>query len=143
MNLKQVTICALIVELILAAVLLRVCHAETITDEQAVKCLLGEARGENYASLLGHAEAIRNRGTLSGVYGCRADLSREWPYIVRTGIDKQARQAWQESKYSNTVDGADHWGSVVVDKAWIKTMIKAGYVKTKTIKNTVFYREDK
>lgn len=118
-------------------------HAQCITDEQAVKCLLGEARSEGYESLLAHAEALRNRGHLQGVYGCSSDLSKEMSYLKRTGIYDQAVRAWEESKTSNVVNGASYWGSLKVDGKWIATMKRNGFICTAIIKNTAFYREVK
>lgn len=126
--------------LLILAVLVGVCGADEITEEQAVHCILGEARAEGYDAMLAHAEAIRNRGHLKGVYGCRANFEKEMSYIKAKGIDKQAKKAWAESKTSNTVDGAQYWGSLLVDGDWIKKMQKYGYKKTAVVKNTAFYR---
>lgn len=112
-----------------------------ISESQAVTCILGEARGEGYASMLAHAEAIRNRGTLKGVYGCRVDFSKEIPYLKAMGIIKEAVMAWEQSQWTKTVKGADHWGSLKVDGAWIARMKRAGYVRTAVVNNTAFYRK--
>lgn len=118
-------------------------RAECITDEKAVQCLLGEARGDGYASLLGHAEAIRNRGHLRGVYGCSVKVSKaEIAYLEKKGILKQAFMAWEASKTTNTVKGASFWGSLKVDGAWIKKMEQSGFKRTAVINNTAFYRKD-
>lgn len=114
-----------------------------ITEDQAVKCILGEARGEGYESLLAHSEAIRARGHLKGVYGCKADYSREMTYLRSKGILAQAHRAWRESRTSKTVKGATYWGSTIVDKAWIAKMESHGYIRTATIKNTAFYYNPK
>lgn len=118
-------------------------QAEQITEEKAVHCILGEAQGEGYASLLAHAEAIRNRGHLKGVYGCRADISKDMPYLKAKGILAQAKQAWKESAHTNTVKGADHWGSLLIDGDWLAQMKKKGFVQTAVIKNTAFFKESK
>lgn len=115
-----------------------------ITEDQAVKCILGEARGEGYASLLAHSEAIRARGHLGGVYGCRAKISAsEWAYMRNKGIYEDAVRAWRASLNTNTVSKAQYWGSLIYDKKWIKTMDKAGYIRTATIGNTAFYYNPK
>lgn len=89
-----------------------------ILDDVAVKCIMGEARGESYEGKLAIAEALRNRNHTSGVYGCKAYYKEpEWVW-------EQARRAWAESKTSNLVDGANHWGSTIVDKKWIDKMYK-------------------
>lgn len=118
-----------------------VCHAEEICEEKAVHCILGEARGEGFESMKAHAEAIRNRGHLQGVYGCRADLSKEMAYLKKTGIYSLAIKAWRESRESNLVQGASFWGSLKVDGKWIRTMEKKGFKRTAVIRNTAFYRE--
>lgn len=139
---KTIVIAVLVTLALAVALLIVGCdEAHAYTDEEAVKCILGEARGEGYDSMLAHAEAIRNRGHLKGVYGCKADYSKEMPYLIKKGIIKEAILAWEQSQWTNTVHKAQFWGSVIVDKDWIKTMEKAGYVKTATIKNTSFYRK--
>lgn len=109
-------------------------YGAEITDEQAVRCIMGEARGEGYDGMLAHAEAIRNRGHLKGVYGCKAKFS-EPEYVWA-----KARKAWKESEHTATVKGADHWGSIIVDRAWIDLMERKDFIHTATIKNTAFYK---
>lgn len=133
------------ISIFLAVVILLIClispaHSQEIRPADAVHCILGEARGEGYDSMLAHAEAIRNRGHLQGVYGCRVDLSKEMSYLKARGIYANAVNAWRQSQYSKTVFGADHWGSVKVDGKWIAKMKKAGYVQTAVVGNTAFYR---
>lgn len=130
---------------ILASILLPSCEAFAgeIPEETAVHCILGEARGEGYASMLGHAEALRTRGSTRGVYGCNVNLNKEMPYLRATGILTQARQAWEASKTSKTVSGAQFWASKIVDGKWATRMRKAGFVLTATIGNTEFYKEVK
>lgn len=122
-------------------------HADICSQEKAVQCILGEARGE-YAkygenSLLAVAEAIRNRGTLQGVYGCKADISKELSYLKARGIYKAAELAWVKSQSSKLIDGAQYWGSTIVDKKWIATMKKAGYKLTYTVGNQAYYKKGK
>ena len=138
-------ICLLLVLIIL--LVSTISYADTITEDQAVHCILGEARGEGsnnaerYASLLAHAEAIRNRGHLKGVYGCKASFDSEMGYLRTKGIIALAKQAWRDSRHSKSVKGAQFWGSLIVDKAWIARMERAGYVRTATVGRTAFYRE--
>ena len=110
-------------------------HNTLISDDVALHCILGEARGEGFESLKAHSEALRNRNTTKGVYGCKAKFNepkRIWDL---------ARKAWLESEYSNTVSGADHWASIKLDQNWIKKMKKAGYVMTARVNGTEFYRK--
>lgn len=60
--------------------------ADEISEEKAVACILGEARGEGEQGIRLMASALRNRGTTQGVYGCRADLSKEMAYMKAKGI---------------------------------------------------------
>ena len=114
-----------------------------IPEQTAIVCLLGEARGEGYTSLLYHAEALRNRATINGVYGCKARLAKEWPYLQARGLVGQARQAWRESETTDFTHGATYWGSLLVDQKWIAKMEKSGFTQTAKIKNTVFYKAGK
>ncbi|NJO00406.1 MAG: hypothetical protein HC880_00825 [Bacteroidia bacterium] len=117
-------------------------QAATIPDDVAVRCILGEAQGEGLESIRDHASALRNRGYIKGVYGCKADISKDIPYLKAKGIYNHAIKSWNESAAVDTVNGADHWGSTLLneDKAWIQKMERSGYTLTKTTKNTAFYR---
>jgi hypothetical protein len=84
-------------------------HAAEINEAQAVRCLMGEARGESYEAIVAHAEAYRNRyaryGRVKGVFGCTAKFSepaRVWARV---------KKAWLESANTNLVNGATHWES--------------------------------
>lgn len=120
---------------ILAIVLIpNLVNAAEYTDEEAVKCIMGEARGEGYESMVAHGEAIRNRGTLKGVYGCNAKFSEpDWVWA-------KARKAWHESAYTNITNGADHWGSIIVDKEWIQKMVDMGFENKAIVNNTAFFK---
>jgi len=103
-----------------------------INDVQAVKAIIGEAEGEPFVGKVAVAEAIRNRGHLKGVYGVKS------PRVKKASLKvwKDAEKAWQESKKSNLVNGADHWESVDFPvPSWSKSM-----TKTATIGKHVFYR---
>ena len=92
--------------LVLSAIfLMLITPAESADYPQEVRCVIGEAASEGYEGLVAVSEAIRNRGHLNGVYGCRAkfvDREPEWVW-------KKANEAWEASKTSNLVKGADHW----------------------------------
>lgn len=79
-----------------------------IPPDLAARAIVGEASGEGYISMLAHAHALRNRGTLHGVHGYFAS------HIVdeKRSTWKKAYKAWRESK--NTPDpthGASCWFS--------------------------------
>ena len=76
-----------------------------IDDAKAIHALLGEARGEGYRGMYAVACAIRNRGTLQGVYGANADIS-DTSEITRDA----AITAWHLSKNGEDItNGADSW----------------------------------
>lgn len=106
-------------------------QAAEIPDAQAVRAILGEARGEGYEGMLAVAEAIRNRAkqpyykarVFHGVYGLDATISdRVSPDTVET-----AKRAWRASQTSKTVGEAYVWGNAAdVEKfkrqKWFKNM---------------------
>ena len=100
-------------------------------DEIEIHCIMGEARGEGLIGMTAIAEAMRNRGTLKGVYGCKATFSEpNWVWRI-------ARQAWLDSYDSNLTKGATHWESTdFVIPYWVKAMDI-----TVTIGKHVFYKE--
>lgn len=114
--------------------------ASEITDSQAVHCILGEAQGEyrthGRKAFLAVAEGIRNRGHIRGVYGCKADMSKDMPYLKAKGLDDAALYAWWESERTNIVNGADHWESIDFSEPWwAKDMIV-----TAKVGKHVFYK---
>jgi len=147
---------AIILWLILAILPIKTAFASAVSidTETAVHCIMGEARldymrGDIY-SFSYHAEALRNRGTTKGVYGCKERWGRtldkykeDVAYCELKGLFKVARKAWLESKNTNYVKGAQYWGSLSIDQDWIKKMEKSGYVKTATTKTTAFYYNKK
>lgn len=105
------------------------------SDQEGIYAVLGEA-GQSYEERLAIAHAIRNRGTLKGVYGAiRKDYSaREW---------QLGSKAWFESEGSyDPTKGADHWLSDYDLKnckeermKWKDRMVKTAYIGS-----THFYR---
>lgn len=122
---------------------------QVIPDDVAIHCILGESRGEfkqfGFNAFLAMAEALRNRGNVKNVYGCSVDFDRddEILYLINTGIFAQAQKAWKESKNSHLVNGAQYWGSIIIDQKWIKQMERKHFIKTYAVGNTVFYRKGK
>ena len=78
-----------------------------ISDSDAVRAIVGEAAGESYKGKLAVAGALRNRGTLSGVYGLNAKHVSSQPEMVWA----DARRAWSESLTNDISLGATHWES--------------------------------
>ena len=80
-------------------------NAAMIAEADGVQAVMGEARGEPYLGKVAIAEALRNRGTLNGVYGFKArfqEPERVWG---------DARRAWREGEQSNLTHGATVWGN--------------------------------
>jgi spore germination cell wall hydrolase CwlJ-like protein len=124
---------ALIIALMMCFPLIQTSHASQIPSE--VYCIIGEAEGEGYEGMLAVSEAIRNRGSLKGVYGCQA--SRVKNRLYSQAVLQTANLAWQNSLHTNTVRGATHWeGTAFKTPYWAKDMIV-----TATIRNQRFYKE--
>ena len=104
-----------------------------IDDSQAVRAMVGEASNQGYEGMLAVACAIRNRGTLDGVYGLHAKHVNKEPDWVWS----QARRAWKESKYNDITQGSNYWENVKAfgEPKWAKAM-----VPTVKIKDHQFYR---
>ena len=108
--------------------------ADEIPEETAIRCIVGEAANQGEQGMLALAEALRNRGTTKGVYGCKAQHINKQPSWVFT----KARQAWRQSLNSNLTNGAKHWENVKAfgEPYWAKKM-----VKTYEYKDHTFYKE--
>jgi hypothetical protein len=103
-----------------------------IPADQAVRAIIGEAADQGYEGMLAVACAIRNRGTLKGVYGLGAkhiDKEPEWVWDL-------ARKAWKNSAECDVTKGADHWENI---KAFGKPYWADKCEKTYTHKDHVFY----
>ena len=81
-----------------------VAHAEAIPSALAERAILGEAL-PNYEAMHDIASAIRNRGTLKGVYGVR---SSNWDK-ASPKLRALASKAWASSATLDSVNGANHW----------------------------------
>lgn len=79
-----------------------------VPQSLAVRAIVGEAAGEGYPAMLAHAHALRNRGTLKGVYGFHArHINEEAPWVWH-----QARRAWTASAWTKDgTHGASYWFS--------------------------------
>jgi hypothetical protein len=111
------------------------CYAKTpkFNDKNCIKAAMGEARGEGYKGLLAICCAIRNRGSLKGVYGTKAKFKEpKWVW-------KLAKKAWKESK-AKRIHSGDHWGSIHCDKAWLKQMRAKGFTRVYSYRGHIFYK---
>ncbi len=95
----------LIMSLLLAGCDVVLANEIRINEYQAVRAIIGEAL-PNYQAMYAIACAIRNRGTLKGVYGLNAKHVKE-----ATGNQFQlASKAWAESETGiDVTNGATHW----------------------------------
>jgi hypothetical protein len=84
------------------------------TKEQAVQCIVGESAGESFWGKIAVAEGIRNRGKLKGVFGCTNPIVHNTP----EKIWDDANHAWLISRFTNLVNGADHWESIDFKTPW-------------------------
>lgn len=131
--LQKLWIVALILIIMLASWVLHA-DAAQIKDEEAIRAVLGEARGEGYRGMYAVACAIRNRGHLKGVYGLRASMPDLTPDLWQ-----KASKAWFSSLSGPDVtNGATHWENV---RAFGRPYWASD--KTTTIGNHVFYSEVK
>ena len=93
--------------------------ASDISSTQAIKGIVGESANQGYKGMLAVAGAIRNRGTLTGVYGFYSRMANNQPDWVW----KQAAKAWAESATNDITGGATHWESTDFRKpAWASKM---------------------
>lgn len=124
-------VCILVAFLLMCA-FARGCHA--YTDQEAIKAVIGEAEGEGFKGMLAVAGAIRNRGTLKGVYGLHAQRVLTHKYSKMTY--KQATRAWNDSKHMDISKGAKYWeGTRFPLPYWAKNM-----TVTAIIGNQRFFR---
>lgn len=112
--------------------------AGEINQVRAVNAIIGEAEGEGATGMEAVACAIRNRGTLNGVYGEHAPRVTKKMYNEKTYW--KARSAWvvseNKARCDALIDGADHWeGTKFQTPYWAEDMIV-----TATIGNQRFYR---
>lgn len=105
------------------------------TDKQAILAIIGEAEGEGITGMTAVACAIRNRGTLQGVYGLHAPRIKQHQYT--DSIYKIAVKAWEQSAYNDITHGATHWeGTKFKVPYWAKHMRV-----TATIGSQRFYKK--
>lgn len=111
------------------------CAHAAIDDQKAVLSIIGEAENQGPKGMLAVACAIRNRGTLKGVFGLNAPRVKRSLYNAATL--KAARNAWNMSKIKDITGGADHWENVT---AFGRPYWAASMTKTITIGSHNFYR---
>ena len=109
---------------------------KTEQARKSVKAIIGEAENQGYEGMYAVAHAIRNRGTLRGVYGLNSPRVKQRKYSTKTW--DLASKAWLRSKDGkDPTRGADHWHNLrrEGENYWTKVM-----EKTAEIGDHVFYR---
>lgn len=104
-------------------------YADEIDSNQVALCIIGEAEDQGYDGMYAVAHAIRNRGTLKGVYGCKASRVVMGKYDNSTY--KLAKKAWKESEHGeDPTKGATHWESIDFKTPyWAKEMKEVAQIK--------------
>lgn len=126
--------------LIFYAIALSICRAESIPEDRAIRAIIGEAAGEvnsirsKYECFVAVGAALRNRGSLRGVFGEKAkhvDREPRWVWDL-------ARRAWRESAKRDPTNGATHWENIEKFGIpyWSRSMIK-----TVKIGSHTFYKK--
>lgn len=104
---------------------------EPTTDEIAIHCILGEARGESFEGQAAVGEVLRKRGGTHGMYGCKAKFS------ISKETYATAKRAWEVSETSNYSKGGTHFESTDFPPPyWTEVM-----VETTRIGKHIFYKE--
>jgi hypothetical protein len=126
-----------VIFLIIGFIIISCNPVHAYTDKEAVIAIIGEAENQGYKGMLAVACAIRNRGTLKGVYGLN---SKRAIRVFKT--DRKVRimaiKAWNESMLKDITCGATHWENI---KAFGKPWWASKCVVTLRHKDHVFMRE--
>lgn len=110
---------------------------KSFTDDEAVAAIVGEAANQGEFGMRLVAHAIRNRGTLKGVFGVKALHNRTEPHSVWM----LARIVWKDSaRYPDPTLGADSWYSLE-DEA--KNGVPEGKVEIVRYLDHIFYKTTK
>ena len=125
------------------AIILAFCLAHSLVfgaelpKDQVIRAMIGEASNQGYDGLYAMACAIKNRGTLKGVYGAKAkhvDSEPSWVW-------KLAKRAYLASLSGiDVTNGATHWENI---KAFGKPYWVDSMVEVYRYKNHIFYKESK
>lgn len=121
--------------LVLFLVLPYLAYAEEIPKHLAIKAIVGEAENQGFKGQLAVAEAIRTRGSLKGVYGAKRDISKAPKSVL-----EEAERAWEVSKDTTTVKGADVWGTEADVQKFKKTRWFKSYKQVAKIKDHYFFK---
>ena len=110
----------LFIAIVLVLFLAVICRADTFTDEQAIRAIIGEASNQGFFGMKCVACAIINRGTLKGVYGLHSkhiDKEPQWVW-------KMARKAYYDAKTGIPIHTGTHWENIKAfgTPYWVKNV---------------------
>ena len=131
----------IVVTILLALGIWHTAHATEIPEHQAIVALIGEAGGQGDEELLAHAYALKNRGTLKGVYGLHA---KHTPNPTPEQWQRVEKAYWTAKlAFFDPLDGRTEWRSnydLQKMKAKGQTPEKQGLYDPLRVGDTVFYR---
>ena len=109
-------------------------HKNQISDNVAVKILVGEAANQDLKGMICVGEVIRHRNSVKGFCGYKSKHIMTEP----KAIWKMAENAWELSAHTNYTKGADHFENIHEFGIpwWAKDC-----VKMYEYKDHVFYKE--
>lgn len=103
----------------------------SVTESQAIKVIMGEARGEPFEGQCAVGEVLRGRNSVKGFYGYTAKF-KFTPKEYQTAL-----KAWRLSATTNYTKGATHFeGDSFKRPYWISSMIETAHIGSQT-----FYKE--
>jgi len=95
------------------------CQAEVrLSDQAAIRAIVGEAANQSDRAMLAVAGALRNRGTLDGVYGYNAPVTRS----STSAVWARAARAWAQSAHQNIARGCRYFGCTTDARYFIRTL---------------------
>ena len=109
-------------------------HAESIPNDIAMRIIVGEGADQGLKGMICIGEVLRVRASIKGFYGYKSN----WVNSEPKSIWEMAAKAWDNSRYTNYTNGADHFENIhkFGSPWWVKYC-----VKTFEYKDHVFYKE--
>jgi hypothetical protein len=105
-----------------------------ITDDIAVKIIVGEAADQGLKGMICVGEVIRHRNSTAGFYGYRSDRLKGQPKAVW----QMAAKAWALSAHTDYTKSADHFENT---RRFGRPPWARYCVKTYEYKDHTFYKE--
>jgi len=95
-------------------------HADQITEDQAIRTIIGEAANQGEKGMICVGEVLRRRGRTQGFYGLKAKHIDQQP----SWVCEQAKRAWHKSAFTNYTLGSTHFENVHIfgSPSWSKRM---------------------